>query len=172
MAESDKTQMEKIKIGQIVNAVALKGEVKVYSYSEPHRYTELETVYLGDDVYTIRNVRYQANMVILKLAGVDDRNAAEALKGRDVYIDESQLPALPEDTYYIRDLIGLEVADESGKILGTVNDVIKNSAQDLYEVRRENGKPLLIPGVAEFILDVDLEGGRVTVRLPQGLTEL
>ena len=94
--------MEKIKIGKIVNAVALRGEVKVYAYSDrKERYEELKEILVENKKeltpYEIQGVRYQKNIVILKLKGVDDRNAAEALKERDIYITEADLPELPDD---------------------------------------------------------------------------
>lgn len=163
---------ERIKIGQIVNAVALKGEVKVYNYSDPDRYDYLETVLVGEERYTISKVRYQSGMVILKLKGVDDRNAAEALKGTDLFVLESELPELPEDTYYIRDLIGMNVVLEDGKLIGEVKNVIQNSAQDVYEIKLENGKTGYIPAVSQFVLDVNLDKKEITVRLIEGLLDL
>ena len=96
--------MEKIKIGKIVNAVALRGEVKVYHYSDSkERFEELDQVIVErkgkSQVYEIEKVRYQKDMVILKLKGVDDRNAAEALKESDVLITEADLKELPEDEH-------------------------------------------------------------------------
>lgn len=164
--------MKKIKIGKIVNAVALRGEVKVYSYSEPDRYRELTEIYVEEKLHKIENVRYQGNVVILKLSGIDDRTAAEDAKEKDIYITEADLPELPEDTYYIRDLIGMHVSDDTGESLGTVRDIIQNRGQDLYEVERANGKLLLIPGVKEFILDIDLAQKEIKVKLPVGLLEL
>ena len=164
--------MKKIIIGKIVNAVALKGEVKVYPYSEPARFSELTDIYVGEHVHKIENVRCQGNTVVLKLSAVGDRNAAEALKGLELGINEADLPELPADTYYVRDMIGMDVIDADGTHLGTVKDIIKNTAQDLYEIERENGKPLLVPGVKEFILDVDLDKREVRVTLPKGLLEL
>ena len=163
--------MEKIKIGQIVNAVGLKGEVKVYNYSDSQeRYYDLQTVYLDDETYEIEKVRFQQHLVILKFKGVDDRNAAEALKGKYLNITEADLKELPEGTYYIRDLIGVLVVLESGEVLGTLTNVLQNFAQDLYEID-VNGKKVLLPAVNEFVLDVDLESRRVTVRLPEGLLD-
>ena len=107
--------MEKIHVGKIVNAVALKGEVKVYTYSNPERYEEIKEIYVENKPHKIEKVRFQGNTVILKLSGIDDRNAAEACKGKEIYIAESELPALPEDTYYIRDLIGMDVVTEDGE---------------------------------------------------------
>ena len=127
--------MEKIHVGKIVNAVALKGEVKVYTYSNPERYEEIKEIYVENKPYKIEKVRFQGNTVILKLSGIDDRNAAESCKGKEIYIAESELPALPEDTYYIRDLIGMDVVTEDGEKLGTLMDILQNTAQDVYEVR-------------------------------------
>ena len=160
---------EKIKIGQIVNAVALRGEVKVYNYSDPDRYETLKTVLVEDERYEISKVSYRGGAVVLKLRGVDDRNAAEALKGKGLYILESELPELPEDTYYIRDLIGMEVRDEEGQKLGVMKDVLQNSAQDVYEIRLESGKTGYVPAVSEFVKDVDLKSRVVVIRPIEGL---
>lgn len=132
--------MEKIKIGKIVNAVALRGEVKVYHYSDyKERFEELEKIIVvkkkSTKQYTIEKVRYQKDMVILKLKGVDDRNAAEELRESDIYITEEDLRELPEDTFYVRDLIGCKVVNaETEETLGEIADVLQNSAQDIYEI--------------------------------------
>ena len=165
--------MEKIKIGQIVNAVALRGEVKVYNYSGcRERYEELSSILVEDERHTIENVRYQGNVVILKLSGIDDRNAAEAAKGSYLYITEDELPELPEDTFYIRDLIGMTAETAEGVRLGRLSDVIQNSAQDLYEIERDDGRKLLIPAVSEFILDIDKEKRLIKVHLIEGMLDL
>ncbi len=167
-----KEKEERIKIGQIVNAVALRGEVKVYNYSEPQRFEELEEICIGNDLRKIQKVRYQNNMVILKLEGIDDRNAAEALKGKDIFLREEDLRELPEDTYYIKDLIGLNVVDENGNIIGKMKDVIQNSAQDLYEIEKISGGTFLVPAVAKYVGKVDIENGIVEVLNAGELMEL
>ncbi len=165
--------MEKIKIGKIVNAVGLKGEVKVYNYSDSiDIYETTEAMYVEDRLTAIENVRPQKNMVILKLAGTDDRNAAEALKGKELYITEDDLPELPEGQFYIRDLIGMSVIEEDGTVLGHVSDVLQNTAQNIFEVERENGKKLLIPKVDQFVLNIDAEKRNITVRLLEGMLDL
>ena len=164
--------MEKILMGKIVNVVGLKGELKVYSYTDRNeRFEELESIWLENKVYNIENVRYQNKVVILKLEGINDRNQAEAQRNKKVYIEETDLQELPEDTYYVRDLIGMEVVTETEK-LGTISDVIQNSAQDLYEVKTEGGKKVYIPVVKQFVLDVDMETRVVKVELPEGLLDL
>lgn len=165
--------MEKIKIGRIVNAVALRGEVKVYNYSGyRERYEELARIIVDDTPYEIEKVRYQQQMVILKLAGVNDRNAAEAMKNRDVFITEDDLAELPEDTFYIRDLIGLSVIDEeTGEAIGTIKDVLQPSSQDVYVVKLTAGGEAMIPAVSQFVRAVSLEEGFVKVHLIDGMIE-
>ncbi len=164
--------MEKIKVGQVVNAVGLRGELKVYHYSDyKERFEELTKIYLENTLYKISGVRYMKEMVILKLLGIDDRTEAEKHKGEDIYFDKEDMRILPEDTYYISDLIGLVVIDESGSAIGTLCDVIQNSAQDLYEVERDNKSKFLIPAVEEFILKIDMNSRTMTVRLIEGLLE-
>lgn len=165
--------MEKIKIGKIVNTVGLKGEVKVYNYSDSIEiYETIESIYVEDRLTVIENVRAQKNMVILKLEGADDRNTAEALRGKELYITEDDLPELPEGQYYVRDLIGMSVTEEDGNLLGHVTDVLQNTAQDIFEVESENGKKLLIPKVDQFVLDIDAEKREITVRLIEGMLDL
>ena len=162
--------MEKIKIGKIVNAAGLKGEVKVYNYSAAReRYESLACVYTCGGEHKIEKVRYVKGAVILKLSGIDDRDAAEAAKSSDVYISEADLPELSEGEYFIRDLIGLTVIDHERGLVGSLCDVIQNNAQDLYEVEAPDGRKILIPAVEEFITCIDMEKKEMSVRLIDGL---
>ncbi len=164
--------MEKIKIGQVVNVVGLKGELKIYHYSDyKERFEELANIYLENTRYQITGIRYMKELVILKLEGIEDRNEAEKHKGKDVYIDKSDIRVLPEGTYHIFDLIGMRVVDNEGTAIGILNDVIRNSAQDLYEVEKENKNKFLIPAVEEFILKIDMESRTITVKLIEGLMD-
>ncbi|MEF9921859.1 MAG: ribosome maturation factor RimM [Anaerovoracaceae bacterium] len=166
--------MEKIRIGKIVNAVALKGQVKVYNYSDyKERFEEIDTVIIDDKEYKIENVRYQKDMVVLKLEGIDDRNMSEAMKDKDIYIFEDNLRELPEDTFYIKDLIGIKIVDETTDIeIGSLVDVLQNSAQDLYKVALTKGGETLIPAVEEFVKEINVKDGYIKVKLIPGLLEL
>lgn len=164
--------MEKIKTGKIVNAVGLKGELKLYNYSRPDRYEDLDQILIGDRLYCIENVRYQKDMVILKVEGVDDRNAAEAVKGKDVYISEEDLDELSEGEYYIKDIIGFDVMDEAGNVLGKLDDIIQGTAQELFCIKPEKGKMIYLPVVDEFIRGVDTDKKEIKVQLPEGLLEI
>jgi len=164
--------MNKIKIGKIVNVAGLKGEVKIYNYSDSNeRYARLNSIYVEDTAHRIEKVRYVKRAVILKLSGIDSREAAEEARGKDIYITEKDLPELAEDEYFIRDLIGVLVFDDAGNIIGELCNVIQNSAQDIYEIETENGKRILIPAVGEFILNIDIKAKRMDVKLIEGLIE-
>ena len=128
--------MDKIKIGKIVNTVGLKGEVKVYNYSDRSEiYENTSHIYVENDLTAVESVRVQKNMVILKLEGISDRDRAEALRGRELYVTEEDLPELPQGQYYVRDIMGMAVREENGTFLGEVTDVIQNTAQDIFEVQ-------------------------------------
>jgi len=164
--------MEKILIGKIVSAVGLKGEVKVYNYSDrPDIYEDTPSIYVDDVLMPVRSVRTQKNMIVLRLEGIDDRNAAERARGSLLYVTEDDLPELPEGEYYVRDLIGMEAVTEDGGHLGKVTDVIQNTAQDIFEVETEEGKQVLIPNVPAFVLDIDADSRRVTFRLIEGMLD-
>ena len=161
--------MEKILIGKIVSAVGLKGEVKVYNYSDrPDIYEDTESIYVDDVLMRVRSVRTQKNMVILGLEGIDDRNAAEKARGSELFVTEDDLPELPEGEYYIRDLIGMEAVLEDGSRLGEVTDVIQNTAQDIFEVKTDEGKQVLIPAVDAFLRRFDDENRIIEVELIPG----
>ena len=165
--------MEKILIGKITSAVGLKGEVKVYNYSASIEiYEETPQVYVGDELMDVISVRQQKNMVVLRLSGFTDRDAAERARGREIFVTEADLPELPEGQFYVRDLIGMQVVTEEGEDLGEVTDVIQNTAQDLFEVELPEGRKVLIPKVDAFVRSIDGETRTVTVRLQEGLLDL
>lgn len=166
-------RMEKILIGKITSAVGLKGEVKVYSYaSSPDRFRALSRVWIDDDEYAVAHSRTQKNMAVLQVKGVSDRDAAERLRRRSVYMSDEDLEELEEGEYYIRDLIGLAVVnDESSEKIGTVRDILTDRPQDIYVVALPDGREAMIPGVRSFIRRVDLENGRIYVRLIDGMLD-
>lgn len=163
--------MEKILIGKITSAVGLKGEVKVYNYSDSAEiYQTTEAIYAGTDLRKIQSVRTQKNMIILKLEGIDNREDAEKARGQELSVTEADLPELPEGQFYVRDLIGMTVADaESGAKIGRLRDVIQNTAQDIFDVETTEGKQVLIPKVPEFIIDIDAGSRVIKVRLIEGM---
>lgn len=164
--------LNRFKLGQIVNAVGLKGENRVYPYTDyKERFEELKQLYIEDEIYEIEKVRYMGQMVIIKFVGISDRNAAEALKGKYLYIDRENARKLDEDEYFVADLIGMKVQDGAGNPVGKLSDVIQNTAQDVYEIELPEGKKFMIPAVGEFILDVDMDSRIMVVKLIEGMID-
>ena len=164
--------LQRFKLGQIVNAVGLKGESKVYPYTDyKERFEELESLFIEDAPARIERVRYQGNLAIVKFEGVNDRNAAEALKGKYLYIDREHARELEEDEYFVPDLVGLKVCSTEGEVYGILKDVIQNTAQDVYEVEKPGGGTFMIPAVKQFVKKVDIPGGVITVELIEGMME-
>ncbi len=164
-------------VGKITGTQGLKGEVRVYPYTETaERFDELEHVFLNREMtrkMVIEASRPNKNVVVLKFEGIDRVEEAEKLKDLELYIDrDTQGRELDEDEHYIVDLIGKKVVDAVHGPLGILEDVMTRTAQDLYVVRLDgSGKQLLIPGVKPFIEDVDLEAGVIHVRLIEGMLE-
>ena len=165
--------MSYIKIGIIVNTHGLNGEVKAKNFTdEVERFEDLDYVYIdtgnGIERFNIEGIRYAKSLAILKFEDYDNINEIESFKGSDIYIDNSQLRELPEDTYHVFDLIGLSV-NENGKFIGKIADVNQNAYQDIYIVKKEDGKMIHIPAVKNFVKSIDLKKGIIEVELIEGM---
>ncbi len=162
--------MDTIKLGKITAPQGIKGEVRVYPYTdELTRFSEIESVLLDGQKRRIQKARYMKNMAVLKLEGIDDRNAAEVLRNKELLLAKEDLWEQPEDTYFIDDLVGSAVLSEDGTQIGSLKQVISRPAQDLYEIEKADGSTFLLPAVKEFIRSVDPKNKIVTVKLIEGL---
>jgi 16S rRNA processing protein RimM len=118
----------------------------------------------------VETVAYHKRFVILTFREIPDMTAAEKLKGALLQVPRSELVPLPDGHYYIFDIVGLTVYTQEGERLGVVQDVLRTGANDVYVVQAESGgAPLLIPALKAVVREIDLEGGRMTVVLPEGL---
>jgi len=166
---------ELLPLGRIARTRGNKGEVVVETGSEEKdHYLALRRAFLCDEggvkSVLIERVWIHKGSLVLKLKGVDTIPEAERLRGKEVWIEEADLPALPGDQFYIFQIIGLEVRDKEGNFLGRIEDVIETAGADIWVVRGD--REILIPAVKEFILEVKPEEGRVVVELPEGLVEI
>lgn len=147
-------------IGKIVAPFGLQGEMKVFPLSDiPNRFASLAAIYLGPDhlLYKIKAVRpYKGDMVLLKLSGIPDANAADKLRGFDVCIPLDQLATLPPDSYYQHDILGLHVATLSGREIGVIVDIMVTGSNDVYVVKAADKQQILIPAIKDVIKQVDL----------------
>lgn len=163
-----------LELGQIVNTRGLRGEVKVNSYSEdPNRFEKIKNVILKlkgqEKEYEIEKVSYTKNQVVLKLKNVNTIEEAEKLRNAIILIDRDKLGKLPEDVYYIADLIGLDVYTDKNEYLGRVDDIFNTKSNDVYVVKDDLGKNKLLPGIPEVIKEISLENGKIIVHLIEGL---
>ncbi len=163
-----------LELGQIVNVKGLKGEVKVNPFTDDcTKFERIKKVMVkrkdGLIEYEIEKVGYHKTQVILKFKKVDTIEEAEKLRNAYIVVDREVLGELPEGVYYIADLIGLDVYTESGDYLGKVDDIFNTGSNDIYVVKDDLGKQKLLPGIDEVIKKVDLDNGRITVNLIEGL---
>jgi len=168
---------KELRVGVIVRTHGIRGEVKVYPTTDsPDRFDELTEVIVQKNNHKkylkLENVRHFKNLVILKFEGIDDIADAEPLKGCDVFIDRKYAAKLEEGEFYIGDIIGLEVIDDTGIRIGKIKDVMETGANDVYLVERDEMKDLLLPAIKECILDTDIENNVMTVHLMDGLLDL
>ena len=166
--------LQYLEIGQIVNTFGIKGELKINPFTDDiNRLDELKSMFVVKNKelipYEIETVRYHKNMVILKLKGINSMNEAEKLKGLYIKIDRKYAKKLPKGTYFIADLIGLEVYDENSNLLGSIDDIYNTGANDIYVVKNNLGKQILLPGIPQVIKKVDLENKKIVVHLLNGL---
>ena len=162
--------MDIIKLGKITAPQGIKGEVRVYPYTDkPTSFSEIEAVLLNGRRCRIEKARYMKNMAILKLEGIDDRNAAETMRNRELLLPREELWKQPEDTYFVDDLVGCAVVSEDGAPVGTLKTIHSRPAQDLYEIEREDGSAFLLPAVKEFIKDVKTDEKIIVIHLIEGL---
>ena len=162
--------MDIIKLGKITAPQGIKGEVRVYPYTDkPTRFSEIEAVLLNGRRCRIEKARYMKNMAVLKLEGIDDRNAAETMRNRELLLPREELWKQPEDTYFVDDLVGCAVVSEDGAPVGTLKTIHSRPAQDLYEIERADGSSFLLPAVKEFVRHVDVANRIIIIHLIEGL---
>ena len=164
---------EYIRVGKIVNTHGVKGCMKVLSLTDDlDRFDELEYVFteIDNKKRNINDVWYRNGMVYLELEGVNDMNEAIKLKESYVSIEESQLKELPEDTYYIYELKGLEVYSTEGELIGKVKEVFQTGANDVYEVKG-NLKTYYIPAIKSIVKEVSIKEKKIIINVVEGLLE-
>jgi len=165
-------------VGHIIGVHGLHGELKVELYTDfPERFAAGVKIFLGSELeeVTIRQVRPHKGHLLLMLNGIDERTAAEALRGLWLFVDEADAIELEEGEYWIHDIIGLQVETEEGSVLGQVTDVLPTGANDVYIIRPAQGvnrdQEILLPAIADVILAVDVAAGTIQVRVPDGLID-
>lgn len=149
-------------IGQIINTHGIKGELKVYPLCDDiNRFVDLKKVYIDNIERKVLRSRIQINKVILKIEGIDTMNDAELYKKKYIDVLKEDAVKPEEGGYYVSDIIGCSVYDDTGAYLGKVNDVIKTKNNDAYQVE---GMDVLIPAFKEIITKIDIDEKKIIIR--------
>lgn len=165
-----------LQVGAIAQTHGIHGEVKVFPMTDDvKRFQKLKEIILDTGrekmMLEIEGVKYFKKFVILKFKGIDNINDIERYKGKSLYVTRENAVKLGRDEYFIADLIDLEVFDEDENYLGVLTNVIETGANDVYEVRFEDGREVLFPAIKQCILDIDMENRKMKVHIMDGLLD-
>lgn len=165
---------EYFEIGQIVNTSGLKGVLKVKPFTDDiNKFSNFKTIYIKTKnslvEFKIEQVRYVKNMVMLKLAEIDTVEEAEKYRNLYIKVLRNKEEELEKDSYYVVDILGCQVNTDENQELGKVVDVFQTGSNDVYVVKDEQGKQILLPAIKDVIKNVDIKNRIITVHLLEGL---
>ena len=166
-------------IGKITGAHGVRGELKVFPLTDdPRRFLKLKECFIcgqnfeKPEAKTCQNARLDRGNVLVRFEDIGDRDKAELIKGRFIAVTRDNAVKLKKDNYFITDLKGLNVIDDDKGDLGKVIDCFETGSQFTLEIKRDKKKNLMIPFVKVYCYGVNIEGGYIKCRLPEGLYEL
>jgi 16S rRNA processing protein RimM len=156
---------ELMSVGQITKPHGVRGEVKVFSLTDSlERFRELDKVYIDDKEVNITSVKLQKDRAILKIEGIDSIEEADLYRNKYLQVKREDAIKLPEDSYYVADLMDCYVYDTDGEELGKVYDVISTGSNDVYWVKSEGKEDVLIPVLKTIVEEVDIENNKIIIK--------
>ncbi len=159
---------QRITIGKVGAPHGIHGEVRIIPLTDfEDRFEELKEVMAGDELLHVESVKYHKQFVLLHFQEYPGREDAAKLTGRLLTVPRSEAMPLEEGEYYTFDIIGLSVETPGGEHLGKVEQVLRTGSNDVYAVRREDGRELLIPALKSVVREINLEEGRMVADLPE-----
>ena len=168
----------RLKVGKIVNTHSLKGEVKVISSTdfEEERFKKGSKLLITRGNQLIREVVVQSyrnhkNFLLVKFEGIDSVEEAEKIKNLQIKIDSDEVGELEENEFYFHQIIGCEVFDENDKNLGEIIDILTPGANDVWVIKGENGKEILIPYIEDVVKKIDITSKKVNIEVMEGLID-
>lgn len=161
-------------MGKIVNSHGVKGEIKIYPFTDDlYKFEDFEYLLIegeGEKKFEVESSRVHKNMVLLKFKAFNDINEIIRFKEKNIYIYRDDADDDGEG-HYIVDLIGCAILDENGNKVGILEDVLQNTAQDLYVIKQTGGKVFYLPVVDEFVKHIDIDKKEIVVHIIEGLIE-
>lgn len=167
-----------VAVGRVVKPHGIRGEIRVISHADsPLLFDAVPCVWLAPPAgrprrYEIAKWRRHKGMVLVLLAGVDDRDKAEALRGHELLVHADDLPDLDDGEVYLHEIVGLTVRTEDGSFSATIAGFVDTPEQETWVLEDDQGREVLFPAVEEFLGEVDLDAGVIVIRPPEGLLEL
>ncbi|MBQ4536319.1 MAG: ribosome maturation factor RimM [Lachnospiraceae bacterium] len=163
-------------VGVITSTHGVRGEVKVFpTTDDPRRFKRLKEVILENGkeqiLLEIESVKFFKQFVILKFKGIDNINDVEKYRQKSLLVTRKNAVRLSKDEYFIADLMGLKVLDEDGTEIGVLENVMETGANDVYEIKMNDGRELLLPAIKQCVLEVDVEAGFIKVHIMDGLLD-
>lgn len=162
-----------ILIGKLTSIHGIKGEMKMYPYTDDlENLSKTKFLYFDKELtnkHIIQNCRIHKNMFIIKFKDIDSPEVASKFKDKDVYISRDSLKKLEDNTYYISDLIGMEVLDENENYIGKLEYVQNIGANDVYEIVTKDNKKIYLPAIHDVIKKVDIVNKKMYVEIMKGL---
>ncbi|MBQ8042776.1 MAG: 16S rRNA processing protein RimM [Clostridia bacterium] len=159
-----------IEFGKIVNTHGLKGEVKVYSYTDNEaNILKLKKVYIDGTKYDVQSIKPFKNMFIMKLKGIDVIEDTKILIDKMCFREIVQGESNDEEGYFVKDLVGIHVVDEDNRTIGTLKEVFNTGANDVYEVVLEDGKSIYLPAIKQVVKKIDIDSKTMVVQIMEGL---
>lgn len=161
-----------LKVGKITNTHGIRGYLKVFPLTDyMERFEELDWVYIEgyENKFYIRDIKYMATVVLLSFKDYENINLVEKFKGKYLLIDESQRRDLPEDTYYIADIIGLDVYTIQNVYIGRVKDIIQTGPNEVYIIEGKDKREIMIPAVKEFMPEISLKENKIIIDPIEGM---
>jgi 16S rRNA processing protein RimM len=163
-------------IGYVLKAQGVRGELKVDPVSSDlERYNHLDTIHIkGENInktYPVQRVRISDRYVFLKISGIDTRDDAAVLSGAEILIGEDYLLKPSAGEYFIHDLVGCLVYSEEGSLLGQLQEVVQLTSNDIWIIKDELKREILIPAIKDVIRQVDVSKKKITIHVIEGLLE-
>lgn len=163
-----------LQVGVISSTHGIRGEVKVFPTTDDvKRFKKLKKVILDTGrehlPLEVESVKFFKQFAIVKFKGIDNINDIEKYKGKSLLVDRENAVKLRKDEYFIADMIGLQVYTEDGEAFGVLKDVLETGANDVYIIDSPKHGEVLVPAIKQCILDVNIEGQKMTIHLMEGL---
>ncbi|OIK87348.1 ribosome maturation factor RimM [Oenococcus oeni] len=165
--------MKELRIGRVINTHGIAGELKIdFNTDFPEqRFAKNSELLIAGEKLVVQSSRPFKQFWLIKFSDHENINLVEKYKGEDIFINERKEPRLSEGEFLVSQIIGLKVIDEKGNSIGKIADSFHTGANDVWTIKKSNGKEILIPYIDQVVKKVDLQTSTVTIELLEGLDE-